>query len=395
MLADRRLNIGSIERVLLVGGPSLTPYLRQFLADPKEGLGIPLEFGLDPLTVVARGAARFAGTQRREETTAPVASAGQFVMELDYKPAGTDQEPFVGGRLRGVEGTDLNGFTIEFINTEARTPWRSGKIPITPNGTFTASLWAEVGAPNSYRLELQDASGTVRDVSPDKISYTVGLDLENVPLIHSVGLALQNNEVRIFFDKGTELPTRKRFVQKLGHTVHKGASDEAIRLPVIEGEHKKADRNKLIGYLEIPATEIKRDLPAGAEIEITTEIDRSRLVRTEAFITLLNTEFEKLLVMSKTVPSPAELRDEVEREKQRLNDVREKLIVVGDQKTKPILERIEEERILEEVESSLDAASVDRDAADKAQNRLLDLRATVDELEESLKCPRCLLRLAS
>jgi molecular chaperone DnaK len=37
------------------------PYLRQVLPDTKEGLGIPLEFGIDPLTVVAQGAALFAG----------------------------------------------------------------------------------------------------------------------------------------------------------------------------------------------------------------------------------------------------------------------------------------------------------------------------------------------
>ncbi|MEK8172065.1 Hsp70 family protein [Streptomyces sp. M19] len=40
------------------------PGLRGFLADPREGLGIPLDHGLDPVTVVARGAAIFARTQR-------------------------------------------------------------------------------------------------------------------------------------------------------------------------------------------------------------------------------------------------------------------------------------------------------------------------------------------
>jgi molecular chaperone DnaK len=390
VLADRRLNIGSIERVLLVGGPSLTPYLREFLADPKEGLGIPLEFSLDPLTVVARGAARFAGTQRREDASPQVAVAGQYLLELEYKPVGNDREPFIGGRVLAPESEDVSGFTIEFVNLEAKTQWRSGKISLSQNGTFAATLWAEEGLANSFNIELQDTTGNKRETAPDRIQYTVGMAAENPPLIHSVGLALATNEVRVFFEKGTELPTRKRFVQRLAYRVNKGAADEAIRLPVVEGEHKKADRNKLIGYLEIPASEIKRDLPAGSEIEITIEIDRSRLVRTEAFITLLNTEFEKLLVMNKSTPDPAELKEEVEREKQRLQGVREKFFLVGDQKTAPILERIEGERILEDVESSLDAAAVDRDAADKAQNRLLELKASVDELEEALEIPTLL-----
>ena len=392
VLADRRLNIANIESVLLVGGPTLTPHLREFLADPKEGLGIPLEFSLDPLTVVARGAARFAGTQRNESVAAqqPV-SAGQFEVELpDYKPVGNDAEPFIGGQVIGANGEDVSGFTIEFANSGARTQWRSGKIPLSPDGSFSATLWAEKGEANNYQIELQDATGAKRETVPATISYRIGIEQDKAMLIHSVGLALADNDVRLFFEKGTQLPARKRFIQKLAYRIKKGEAGEAIRLPVIEGEYEKADRNKLIGYLEIPATEITRDLPAGAEIEITIEIDQSRLVRTEAYITMLNTEFEKVLTMKKTIPNAAELRQDVEREKRRLEEVRQRFYVVGDPKAKPILERIEGERILEDVESSLDAAAADRDAADKAQNRLLELKASVDELEDALEIPTLL-----
>ena len=392
VLADRRLNIGNIESVLLVGGPTLTPHLREFLADSKEGLGIPLEFSLDPLTVVARGAARFAGTQRNESAAAQLpVSAGQFEVELpDYKPVGNDAEPFIGGQVIAANGEDVSGFTIEFVNAEARTQWRSGKIPLSPNGAFSATLWAEKGEANNYQIELQDATGARRETVPATIAYRIGIEQDKAMLIHSVGLALANNDVRFFFEKGTQLPARKRFIQKLAFRIKKGEAGEAIRLPVIEGEYTKADRNKLIGYLEIPATEINRDLPAGAEIEITIEIDQSRLVRTEAYITMLNTEFEKVLTMKKTIPDAAELREEVELEKKRLEEAREKLYLIDDTKAKPILERIEGERILEDVETSLDAAAVDRDAADKAQNRLLELKATVDELEEALEIPTML-----
>ena len=180
-------------------------------------------------------------------------------------------------------------------------------------------------------------------------------------------------------------------MQRLAYKVRKGEAGEAVRLPVIEGEHKKADRNKLIGYLEIPATEIKRDLPVGAEIEITIEIDQSRLVRAEAYITMLNAEFEQVLAMKKTIPDTTELRQEVRQERKRLEEAREKVFLVADDKAMPILERIAEEGILDDVETSLDAAAVDRDAADKAQNRLLELKATVDELEDALEIPMLLV----
>lgn len=387
VLADRHLNMGNIERVLLVGGPTLTPYLRQFVADSKEGLGIPLEFSLDPLTVVARGAARFAGTQRDQSWHNRPTAAGQFVIELlNYKPVGQSKEPFVGGRVHGANSADVSSFTIEFINSEARTQWRSGKIPVSSDGSFAVTLWAEEATTNTFKIELLDATGTQRDASLNSITYTIGPEAEAPPLIHSVCLALANNEVRVFFEKGTPLPARKRFVQKLAYRVRKN-EPESIRIPVVEGEHRKADRNKLIGFLEIPAAAISRDLPAGAEIEITIVIDQSRLVHTEAYITMLNADFEKVLTMQKTIPEPAELRQEIEHEKKRLEEAREKLQTVNDAKVMPILQRIEGERIVEDVESSLDAAAVDRDAADKAQNRLLELKSTMDELEDALEIP--------
>ncbi|MDP2950552.1 MAG: Hsp70 family protein [Chloroflexota bacterium] len=78
VLAEKRLDPGDIEKLILVGGPTLTPILREMLA---QQLGIPPEFRLDPLTVVARGAAIFAGTQRVGHVESVQAAPGQSTVE--------------------------------------------------------------------------------------------------------------------------------------------------------------------------------------------------------------------------------------------------------------------------------------------------------------------------
>jgi hypothetical protein len=62
VLLDKRLGVGDIEKVLMVGGTSLIPSLREMLLDTNEGLGIELDSSIYPMTVVAQGAARFACT---------------------------------------------------------------------------------------------------------------------------------------------------------------------------------------------------------------------------------------------------------------------------------------------------------------------------------------------
>jgi molecular chaperone DnaK len=386
-LADAHLGIGDIEKVILVGGPTLAPYLRDHLSDRNEGLGIRLDFSVDPLTVVAQGAAIFAGTQRLEGDGAPVPT-GSYAIELEYNPVGADPEPVVGGRVVAGEGEALSGFTVEFVNPNSRPAWRSGKVGLAPNGAFMTVLWAERGRPNNFRIELSRQDGTLVPCQPESLTYTIGIAPTAPPLIHSMGVALANNEVKIFHEKGVTLPARQRKDLKTALMLHRGAADEKLKVPVIEGDNVRADRNRLIGYLEINATEIKRDVPASSDVEVTIEVDESRIVKTSAYIPLLDQEFEAVLKLAKTTPDVKALEEDLAREKQRLENARQKAEETGDPNAQRILtQRVDGERMVQNVETSLSAARGDADAGDKAQNRLLDLKIAVDEVENALEWP--------
>jgi molecular chaperone DnaK len=387
VLAERRLGVNDIEKVLLVGGPTLAPYLRERLADPKEGLGAPLEFSIDPLTVVARGAAVFAGGQRIEGRAPRPTAAGQLGIQLEYKPTGADTEPWVAGKVVTREGDDLSRFSIEFVNADAQAQWRSGKIGLAPDGTFLAQLRAKEGKLNTFLIELFDGAGTRRQSVPDRFTYSATMDMPEQPLVQSVGIALANNTVEVFFEKGTPLPVRRRKFLKTAVEARCGQAVPVIRIPVIEGENKRAERNRLIGSLEILGTKIKRDVPAGSEVEVFIQIDESRTPIAKAFIPILDEEYENVLKYDKVPPKPEELATEVDSEKKRLDHVRSKARETSDLKAQQVLQRIDGERMLHDVEAALAASTSDPDAADKCEKRLLDLQLSIDELEESLKWP--------
>ncbi len=158
VLADKLLGPANIERVLLVGDPTFTLNLRQRLTDE---LGT-LDFSVDPMTVLARGAAIFAGTQPIEKSAVAV-SAGQLKLELEYQPVGADNTPLVGGRIVAATKQDFTGYTIEFADTEAIPPWRSGKVRVEPHGVFATQLRAQVGRRNMFMIDLRDSAGQTRD----------------------------------------------------------------------------------------------------------------------------------------------------------------------------------------------------------------------------------------
>ncbi|WP_262402166.1 Hsp70 family protein [Actinomadura sp. CNU-125] len=358
-LEESRLGPGDIEKVLLVGGPTLMPYLRERLADPREGLGVSLDHSQDPLTVVARGAAIFAGAQRLDAAAAgppPPPPSGEYAVELEYRPVGPDIEPFVGGR---VTGADTAGCSIQFVNPGTKPPWRSGLIPLAADGTFTATLWAEKGRANTFEIELTNATGDRRPITPGTLTYTVGIVETQPPLTHSIGIGLADNEVEWLFRKGTPLPARRRTRLSTTVTVSRGSGEGMIRIPVVEGEHHRADRNRRIGRLEVDAEQVTRDVPEGSDVEMTITVDESRLVVARAYVPILDEEFEHVLnLRTESVPDADALARDAAEEKARLAAVRRRVHEFGDARAARCSTRVDAERTVADLDADVDAAAV-------------------------------------
>ncbi|MFC7105791.1 Hsp70 family protein [Nonomuraea rubra] len=106
-LQEASLGPADIDRLLLVGGVTLSPGLRERLSDPRHGLGIELDLSLDPTTVVARGAAIFAGTLRRPQP------------------------------VRRAEGSSGSSWPTSPSSRRPRPPSRGGSAARPPNGPAT------------------------------------------------------------------------------------------------------------------------------------------------------------------------------------------------------------------------------------------------------------------
>ncbi|MFB3786189.1 MAG: Hsp70 family protein [bacterium] len=382
VMAEENLGPDDIAKVLLVGGPTLNPMVREILS---SRLKIELDYRIDPLTVVSRGAAVFAGTQRLQEEARPVMKTGQYFIHLEYKPIDNDPEPLVAGKVEAPD-EDMSCWTIEFV--ESKSQWRSGLIQLTPHGAFMTSLRAERGRPNEFLIELRDGEGRLLEIMPDRFTYTLGATISAQPLIHSIGVALANNEVRVFMEKGCDLPARRREVFRTTTELKKGETGTFLRIPVVEGEDRnRADRNRLIGNLVVTGGSVRRDMATGSEIEITVVVDESRRVHTLAYIPVLDEEYEEVLQLEKPEILPADLAYDAHIETERLHQLEVKVQQLDNAEALAILDRLERERMMHDIESSLAASPVDRDAADKCQSRLLDLKRALDDIEYLIEWP--------
>ncbi|MGH3717773.1 MAG: Hsp70 family protein [Pseudonocardiaceae bacterium] len=391
-LADARLGPGDIEKVLLVGGTTLAPAVRELLLDPTEGLGIALDQSQDPVTVVARGAAIFAGTQRRPVSRAPL-QPGEFALDLTFQPIGDDPVPLVGGRMRGATTRDWSGFTIAFSNAVSRPPWRSAQIPLTKDGAFTAELWVQQNTSNTFSIELRDSMGTQHRTRPDTLSYRHrdgGVPPDRTVLPHSVGVGLANNDMLVFVPKGADLKAGKTAVLRSTIDVGKADGTGVIRIPVLQGEHSRADRNRNVGLLTITPHQVKRDVPVGSEVHVAIEIDTSQLVTASAYVPFLDEDWDIKLNLSKELATVDQLRRDAAATRTRLAELRRKADAVVPSTARNRLAEINADRAMEEIDKLVTRAQVDADAVGSCEARLLDLAAALDGVEDALQVPELL-----
>ncbi|MEZ4601229.1 MAG: Hsp70 family protein [Syntrophotaleaceae bacterium] len=391
-LEDKRLSGDNLERILMVGGTTLNPWVREAVA---AELGAKLEFSIDPVTVVARGAAIFASTQK---LSIPVdeskdLSQGTWKIQIEHEPVDNTPEPDVGGRIIAPQGESPERHTIEFI--DSKTQWRSGRITLGTDGIFMTQLYAEEKRRCRYAIELCDPTGTLIPTQPDSVVYTIGVKPDDPPASHSYGIGLASDEMCTYIKKGSKLKfdgTRGGHDHHTTVSLRAGNAGDKICIPVLEGEHSRATRNHYIGELIIDGSQVKRDLPAGSQLEITMIMYPSQEVRVQVFVPILDEDFEANFDMRMKNDSLEELHREVEEQKKRYADARQQTEQTGALKGQAALARIESDQLINQVDDLMESAQHDPDALQQLDRRLRDLTAAVDEVEDSVEWPLLLER---
>jgi molecular chaperone DnaK len=386
VLKEKNLGPQAVQKVIVVGGPTKASYFREML---NNGLGMPIDFSQDPLTVVARGAAVFAGTQKTDIKLQKKAVAGEFQVSISdkYKPVGHENDPLIAGKVVDANGSCPSGLTIEFVNRE--TKWRSGQVPLNTEGAFMANLLAEKGARNTFHIELTDRHGTLQKAVPDHVVYTIGAVIEEQPLLKSIGLGKADNTVDWFFKAGAGLPQKKRWPNPYKTTIalQAGQPGESICIPIVEGESECADRNRVVGELKIDSSMIRRNLPVGSDVEVTLRISESRTLTLELYFPLLDEEFTKQIAVEKSQADVGLIAESLRDEKKRLKELKERADEAGET---AVAEELEELHSNNDLDDAVQAAKGDPGAAEKAQNRLLELQIQLDAAEEKLRWPALL-----
>ena len=398
LLHTVRLPAAGVEKIILMGEPSWLPRCRELLDAPSVGLGIPVEFRLDPATLVARGAAVFAANFPLVHPQ-PV-KAGEWVVNWRHPSLGLESQPMVSGQLMSPELVDFSSLTLEVISRGRRPAWRSRPVPLAADGCFRLRIPAEPAGANYFVVKLTDAAGVRMDLQPEVWRYTLGDgNLARLPLPRTLGLAMADNSVLVLFPKGIRPPARFVHHVQAIREVRGGVPFGFLQVSsLLEGESPRADRNRTLGALEIAAADLPAGLPRGGQIEVAVELDESRNLRVRAVIPLLGQTLTVQIRKPAHAPTPAELEWRSTNEGRRLGELRAKVNIARHPGCLALLNTIDDERLEPALAARLAVLREHPRAADEFLDSLLELQLALDALETELawceRVPQAERRLA-
>jgi molecular chaperone DnaK len=286
LLTRNRMKAGELSGLVMVGGPTLTPCVPRVVS---AQVGIEARHYGDPMTIVARGAALFASTQRLPAGLRRARGAA-IELQLEYEAMTTNPSPLCVGKVVSPSPPPP-GLQIALL----RDGQQLAAAAVQPSGAFALELELLPSQLNVFGLGAVDRAGEALATEPDTLKILHGFSIARPPLSQSIGVMLADNSVSWYLRKGAILPARQRLAHTTMIALARGQSGAAVHVPLVQGESDRADRNKVIGVIHIHADKLDRDLPAGSTVEVTIEVDESTRTTGRAYVPALDQWFDDVV----------------------------------------------------------------------------------------------------
>ena len=292
ILTRNSLRPQDLKFVLMVGGSTLTPFVRKRI---EELLGIPVNTGINPTNAIAIGAAYFAATKeinlgerQAEKTVQP----GALGVKVAYNRTSQEREEMFSAKVEGNIAGLLYRITREDGGYDSGLKKLASRI--------TEDLPLQEDAYNRFAFKILDGHNNPIPADIDSIQITQG-KYSVVGQVLPLALSLVRDDLNAggtwldcIFAKNSIIPAATKRPVEVNATVAHG-SDDAVRIIVVEGPPENHfTENRKQGELIITGKQLKQDLHRGTEIDLTFELSESQLLTVEAYIHPSGPTFSKV-----------------------------------------------------------------------------------------------------
>ena len=381
-LKEAGIKSSLIKKVVLVGGPTQMPYVKERLASE---LKVDVDSAVDPLTVVAHGACIFGMSKHIPKELLPdkPRAKGAHEMVLNHSPLTSETEEPVTGAIEGLD--EHRQFYVQ-IQSESGV-FSGPKTKIT-NGKFYYPVNVEPNRQNKFWVYVFDQNGDTVKTSADSFTITHGLSVSGAPIPHSINVvaATRDHSAKrlrdtcdVIFEKGSILPLKKTLDGYMTSKILKKGKDSTLDIKIVEGESEIPDRNSFVCKLGISGKDLPHDLPQGTPVDLTVEYGESREVNVTAYVPLIDMMLNARKTMKDEELDTEAIYDEFDAQEDRIDDAAEHCSAQ---------ERKKLTAMANQVRHGLSNMDADEDEKRKSHKQLKDLKIMLDGIEEKNAVPK-------
>jgi molecular chaperone DnaK len=333
LLHRNHLKGSDLGALILVGGPTLSPILRRML---KEQITENVDTSIDPMTVVAKGAALFASTiSVSEEVKDATRDATKLQLDVKYEATSVETDELINVSILRDKTTGHIPGKIYADIVRSDGAWASGKKQIGEKPTLIEVLLQE-GCSNSFTIQTYDGQGDKLECQPNQFSILQGIgglgDMSVLPYYIGIAKWFDTEEKDLFLpvkglEKNKKVPaTGVINGLKTRSEVRPGMAKDIIRIPIYQGDYDAEGTNPVLNNwvtdVIITGESLPALLPEGSDVDITIKVDRSELMTFLADFPAINhTEELKIQIKQTEPPNEKQLAEQIDKAKQTAREV--------------------------------------------------------------------------
>lgn len=304
LIKRNNLTHQQINKLILVGGPTHSPLIRQML---KEQITPNVDTSIDPMTAVATGAALYASTIEAEVKTEDV-EVGTIMLEVGYESTSVETTEWVSARL--AADCQLPKVWLELVRSDKA--WSSGKVEVDKTGNVVEANLVE-SKPNSFSIVAYDDKGNQLNCFPNEITIIQGSKVGAAPLPYNIGIATwSDSKERAVFRMAKGLEKNKPVPAtgvindlKTTSQLRPGVETDVLKVPVYQvddfsgAEGRSASLYEYVADIVITGDDVETLIPADSSVDVTLKVDTSEQMTIEVHFLSTDLTVEKQLDTSK------------------------------------------------------------------------------------------------
>lgn len=393
LLNRNNLKGKDLDRLILVGGPTYSPILRNML---KEQVTEKVDTSVDPMTVVAKGAALYASTINVSEQVADLTrDKSKIQLVLGFEPTTVEMEEFVTIKI-DYQKTSTNVPEKVFCEfSRSDKAWSSGKMEIDKMGVVI-ELKLLSGKANLFDILLFDEKGSQIVSEPNHINIIQGSKVGSAILPYHIGIEAKNRmtdkpgfTALLGLEKSKSIPVKGvKNGLKTQKQLRPGMKDDFFVIPIYQGEYNaegsRATNNEHVYDVIISGQDVPSLLPENSDVDITLLVDNSERMKMEAYFPLLDHTCE-IEIPTNNVQKEIDanwLKSEINKAKQSMAMIKQE----GIHKDLNELTNLSNE--LSELDKLLEQGKSDYDRKKQVLDNLKRVLKKIDHIQEDTEWPR-------